>query len=156
MNAICNLLYVTFSLTVNNHSMRVLNGYNKKLIYERSSSFQNPLCCLTHPTKTETKMASSKVAKSEHIDVFLYLADAIIHETTPDVIEPYVDDNFPKDRIEEYATQFPRPATLPQFREHVLNAINGGASNSVTSFIMLFKLLDSVYLPRHLPILSLT
>ncbi|ODV78329.1 putative fatty alcohol oxidase [Suhomyces tanzawaensis NRRL Y-17324] len=53
----------------------------------------------------------------QHVDTILLLFDAVIHETTAENILPYLDENFPRDRLDEYLKEYSRPSKLPGMRE---------------------------------------
>lgn len=81
--------------------------------------------------------------EDHHIDVFLLLADAVVHEVTPDVIRPYLDKDFPEDKIEEYCKTYTKPSDLPKFREEIKSLLNSNPTKSAKMFIMLMNILDS-------------
>ncbi|ODV67174.1 long-chain fatty alcohol dehydrogenase [Hyphopichia burtonii NRRL Y-1933] len=86
------------------------------------------------------------VITEKALDSFVLLSDALIHETVPEKIEQFLDEDFPKDKIEEYARNFPRPSTVPQFRQEVLALLNAGSVASTEAFLQLSNLLESKFL----------
>lgn len=58
------------------------------------------------------------MASSENlIDLCIYLADGIIHETTSDVVNQYLDKDFPSEKLEEYVSTVGKVSALPGIRE---------------------------------------
>lgn len=73
----------------------------------------------------------------EHANVFVALADGLIHEVTPDVVRPYVDDSFSDDDVERYCREFTKPSDYPGFREALKGVVNNNTSNAVLLFVFI-------------------
>lgn len=83
------------------------------------------------------------VAEDKHVEVFMYLADAIVHETTPENIEPFLDDEFDKSRLQEYCQTFSRPSDILGFKEEVKRSVNLTPTSTTRTFILVMAALDS-------------
>ncbi|ABN68058.1 long chain fatty acid oxidase [Scheffersomyces stipitis CBS 6054] len=84
----------------------------------------------------------SSVSES-HIEILVALADGIIHDTTADVVRPYLDPGFPIDRLEEYLKNYTRPSETEGFKQFVTNVINSNPTHSRRMFTVLMTVLDS-------------
>lgn len=85
----------------------------------------------------------SYVVEDKHVEVFMFLADAIVHETTPENIEPFLDENFDKSKLEEYCQSFTKPSEVPGFRDCVKECVNCTPVSSSRTFVLLMNVLDS-------------
>ncbi|ODV76808.1 long chain fatty acid oxidase [Suhomyces tanzawaensis NRRL Y-17324] len=81
----------------------------------------------------------------EHIDTVLLLMDAVVHETTVDNVLPYLDKDFPKERLEEYLKGYSRPSQIPEYRQFVRQQISASYTPTKTQrdFRFLAVLLQS-------------
>lgn len=77
-----------------------------------------------------------------HMKPFMALADGLVHEVRPEVVQPFVDRDFPQARVEEYTTSVTKPLQIPGFREYVQELINSNATGAVQLFCLLMSLLS--------------
>lgn len=78
-----------------------------------------------------------------HLELFSYLADGLIRDTTPDAIRDYVDKDFDVAKLEEYCKTDTRPSQIPRFKESIKATIDASATSSVRLFVFLMNALDS-------------
>ncbi|KAK6453822.1 long chain fatty acid oxidase [Scheffersomyces xylosifermentans] len=78
-----------------------------------------------------------------HLELFLAVADGIIHETTPEVITPFLDPSFPPESVEEYLRVVSRPSKLPGFKEYVKSIMDISPTDTVKLFVVLVNVLES-------------
>lgn len=83
------------------------------------------------------------VVESKHVDVFAMLANGIVHEGSPQDIEPYLSPNFPKEKLNEYLKGYSKPSDMPEFKTMVLATVNRASAGSVRMFCLAMDLLDN-------------
>lgn len=81
--------------------------------------------------------------KPEHFELFFLLSDALVHETTAENILPYLDDDFPKEKINEYLTSFKRPSQRAEFKQELERTIRANPKAAGRLFVVLCTILDS-------------
>lgn len=74
--------------------------------------------------------------EEKHMDVFMALADGLIHDVKPEVIAPYVDRDFPKEDLDKYVQVVSKPSQIPRFREYIMGALNKSPKSSITQFCL--------------------
>lgn len=79
----------------------------------------------------------------KHLDVFMAIADGFLREVDPATIKEYVDRDFPKDRINEYAASVGRPSSIPGFRDYIKLTVENNTTETVRLFGLLMSALDS-------------
>lgn len=72
------------------------------------------------------------------MDVFMAIADGVIHEVSPDVIRPFVD---PSVNVEAYTKQVTRPTEMAGFRLLVQNTVNLCSMPTIRQFCLLTTIL---------------
>lgn len=77
------------------------------------------------------------------IEVLLHLSDAILYEFEAADVKPYLHEDFPLERLDEYVSSYPRPSRLSGFQESVLRTINSSSTDAVKMFRHLMAALDS-------------
>ncbi|KAK6202997.1 long chain fatty acid oxidase [Scheffersomyces amazonensis] len=82
-------------------------------------------------------------AQDENIEILVALADAVIHETSPEIIRPYVPNHISDAKLEQYIKTYGRPSQFPKFFELAKRTINSNPIPATQSFVMLTKALDS-------------
>lgn len=88
-------------------------------------------------------MVLPTIAEDYHFDTFVQIADAIIHEPSPELIKPFLDDDFPMEKLDEYIKSFSKPSDTPQFREEVKALINSNALAATRMYLLLYTILNS-------------
>lgn len=81
--------------------------------------------------------------EDKHLDLFCHVSDGIIHETSPENIRPYLDPNFPEDKIELYCKKITKPSEIPEFRENIKRSITSTPIKATRMFVILMNTLDS-------------
>lgn len=81
--------------------------------------------------------------EDRHVEVFTFLSNGLIHETTPENIEAYVDSSFDKSKLQEYCQTFTKPSEIPGFKEEIKNSIKITSTDSIRTFVLLMNALDS-------------
>lgn len=88
-------------------------------------------------------MSDQPTVSDTHLDLFLCLADAVVHDVSPDVIRPYLDKDFPQDKIDEYCKTYTKPSDIPRFREEIRELLNSNSTKATKTFTLLATVLDS-------------
>ncbi|KAG7194196.1 uncharacterized protein KQ657_004906 [Scheffersomyces spartinae] len=83
------------------------------------------------------------VAEERHVEVFAKLADGVIHETTPEVVKPFLSPDFPIEKLNEYLEGYSKPSDMPDFRRYVLSVVNRASASSVRMFALSMDMLDN-------------
>lgn len=83
------------------------------------------------PTQVELK----------HMDVFCAIADGLVHEVSPEVIANCVDQDFPKDELNDYVRTVTKPSQIPGFRSIIEGIISRSNSNSIGQFALTMNML---------------
>lgn len=81
-------------------------------------------------------------AEDQHIQVFLTLADGLLHDVDQEVIAPYVDRDFPKDQLPNYVREVTKPSQLPRFAEFIKSTINKNDAKSIGQFCVAMSALQ--------------
>lgn len=81
--------------------------------------------------------------EDKHIDLFCLLSDGVVHETTPENIRPYLDPNFPEDKIELYCSKVTKPSDMQEFKDAVRRNVSSTPVKSTKMFVLLMNALDS-------------
>lgn len=76
-----------------------------------------------------------------HMEIFVNLADGLIHEVAPEKIRDLVSDSFDEKKLNEYVNTVTRPSQLVGFKENIRNSINRNSSNSVKLFCLVMEVL---------------
>lgn len=77
-----------------------------------------------------------------HIEVFLSLADGLLHDVNQEVVAPYVDRDFPKEKLPEYVKTVTKPLQLPRFAEFIKATINKNDAKLIGQFCIAMSALQ--------------
>lgn len=83
-----------------------------------------------------------KEIEDKHMDVFMALADGLVHDVDAEVVAPYLDKDFPKENVEEYVRQVTKPSQIPRFKDFLKNSLNKNTSTAKTQFCIAMSALD--------------
>lgn len=78
-----------------------------------------------------------------NIETLLLLTDAIVHEVSPELIKPYLDPNFPPEKLEEYLRVQSRPSQIPGIREYFKHLLAGQSTEATIMFALVTSVLGN-------------
>lgn len=89
-------------------------------------------------------MSSIDILNDDDIDVFMYLADALISEVDANSLKHEISPGFPMEKLHEYAKL--TPSKIPGYRDGLLYALNNTGTYSANTLKKLSVVLNSKFL----------
>ncbi|ODV77956.1 long chain fatty acid oxidase [Suhomyces tanzawaensis NRRL Y-17324] len=68
----------------------------------------------------------------EQLHTVVLLMDAAIHEVSAETVAPYLDKNFPREKLDKYLEEYSRPSKLKGFKELLREAISSNTTPTQT------------------------